>query len=283
MIDLIFRSDPPLIFKQEDLWSPSSLPSSNLQADQAGYRVLLSLPVSQGYVAKGITEIVILDPLNVSSEPWGQESVQSLKESSRGSNREEKEFVFDPDTFLSVGLRDDAESDSDSDDENDGGFFPSPSSSASSSSSKMLDEESASTISQSGSLTPRASLTPTTPPVAPSDLVHRDSHHLGNEAKSRTSHLVLFEPVLLPTPPLSSSNKGKSRLIAQEEEAQARTTNTTCFLTLNGLARAGVFVGDWVFVKSVSTSESRGEDEGGGRLVRVEVVDMPSDEEWGDL
>lgn len=111
-----------------------------------------------------------------------------------------------------------------------------------------------------------------------SSLSTPQSHKSAPASQPRPSvfHGFPLSPVLLSRPPPSSTTQMNS-MPAKGGQQEWPDDDSKAYLTLSGLARAGVFVGDWVVLQQGSRFRADGEVDGPERLVQVDVLDVPEE------
>lgn len=222
--------DSPRFFRQGTTWS----------AIGGDCEVLLTEPGVQGIITQETQVAVLASQAPNSNAP---QALSAAPGSTLGSRSEAAPFNTDSFLTASLGL-----GDSDEEDEDD---FRDPHALNLGGSSSSQGSLSAS----SGSLTPRVS----TSPVANGHAwLSREQDHVAQDRPPAAPRVVTFQAHPLQGRPLSLRARMKQKASADDfldDEA-------TCWLSMAGLARAGVFAGDWVLL---ATS-------GRDMLVRVEML-----------
>lgn len=242
------------------------------EQEKLDFRILLTSPVLQGMVRLGRTEVILV-PLEVKEEEeesnlsngnitLGPASLVSfsshLSSSTKQQHQEERLYNFDADAFLSSSLGISGDDTDQSHDENQSLYDDGLSESERDTNSMLLS---------SGQTTPKQWDSPVLAGSEWEEKVSQRSQENGREKNGKTRKLT-FQALVLDRRPVDLSDSSGNGASKQEKDELDEDDEARCWLTLAGMAGAGLFSGDWVFLmveEGTSATISR--------LARVGVLD----------
>lgn len=248
--DEALMGDTPWIFRQGTTWTP---------AGGGDCEILMTEPGVQGFITQK-TQVAVLASATTSGDNLASSTTFSGRLSTLGSNSDAAPFNTDSFLTASLGL-----DESDEEDEED---FQDPDRIQIGGSSSASSQGSSSLSASSGSLTPRPSTSPVANGQAWLDRERENEHNVASTTQDRSQaalpRIVTFHAQALQRQPLSARARMKRKATAADDDiVDGDDDEATCWLSMAGLARAGVFAGDWVLLAAGSGREV---------LARVEML-----------